>query len=460
MDNIVKINNSKCEVCYACVRACPVKAIVVEANEEYPKIINKKCIGCGDCIEVCSPLAIDYYNAKDQVKAIFNNESKVVAIVDPSISGEFDDITDYRKFVEMIRELGFDYVNEVSFGVDLLAKKYKEHVEANKGKFFITSNCPAITTYVEKFHPELINNMVPMVTPMVVTAKVVRKKYGDDIKVVYIGPCIMHKSEAERFDGDGKIDAVLTFVELRELFEDHNIDERNVSYSEFDTPIGYYGSLFPISRAFKEIAGFDDDLLTTDVLTVDGGSKALDAVKTFRKSINKIQHHFNLYYCNGCLMGPGTSPNGDAIYRRSLVTSYARKRLKDFDIATWKKHLQEYDDLDLSRVFVNDDQRLLRIVEVLKLIRKGDSDRNVGCGACGYDSCYDFASAVALGTAKTDMCIQFSLNNVDMIRVMTLLVLWPWVLLKQICVSNFRKHYVKQTKNCRKHNRLYAIRNY
>lgn len=416
MNSLVKINNEKCEICYACVRACPVKAIVVEPNKEYPLIIDDRCIGCGDCFEVCSPKAIDYRDAKAVTRSIFSSNSKVVAIVDPSISGEFDDITDYRKFVEMIRVLGFDYVNEVSFGVDLVAKRYREVVDENKGKFFITANCPAIVNYVEKYSPELLDNLVPVVTPMVATAKVVRKKYGDNIKVVYIGPCIIHKEDALRFKDDACIDAVLTFVELRELFEEANIDEMTVHNSEFDEPIGYHGSLFPISQAFKEIVGFEGGLLTTDVLTADGGDKALKAVKTFRKSINKIQHHFNIYYCKGCLMGPGTSPEGDAIYRRSMVTTYARKRLRDFDKELWEKNLKEYSDLDLSRSFIGNDQRLLKpegesVAEVLKLIRKGDSDTNVGCGACGYDSCYDFASAVSLGMAKTDMCIQFSLNN-------------------------------------------------
>ncbi|MCF8309689.1 MAG: hypothetical protein K9I68_11830, partial [Bacteroidales bacterium] len=207
-----------------------------------------------------------------------------------------------------------------------------------------------------------------------------------------------------------------TFPELRQLFEEHGIDEKQVHFSDFDDPIGYKGSLYPISKAFKDIAGIDDDMLTTQELTVDGGELALNAVETFSTSINQIRHHFNLYYCQGCMMGPGTSPNGDPIYRRSLVTAYARKRLEDFDLEKWEKDMAEFADLDYSRQYKPNDQRLPKpprekVEEVLKLLGKGDEKFNLSCGACGYKSCHELAESVANGIAKTDMCIHHSMKN-------------------------------------------------
>ena len=412
---LVKIIESKCELCYACVRACPVKAITVKVNQDYPYINPERCIGCGDCLRACAPGAIVYRNEKDLVKSLID-QGDTAALIDPSISGEFDDITDYRKFVEMIRALGFKFVNETSFGVDIVARKYKELVEKEQGKYFISANCPAIVDYVEKYQPELIGNLAPIEPPMVAMAKIVREKYGEHLSTVFIGPCIDAKKDALRYDGLGKIDATITFVELRELFEEFSIDEKSVHYSDFDPPLGYKGSLYPISQSFKEIGELKDELLTTEMLTVDGGEPALNAVRTFDESINKIKHHFNLFYCKGCLMGPGTSPNGNPIYRRSMVTSYSRKRLKDFDKKGWQKDIDHYMKLDCSRSYQKDDQRLPKpreekVQEVLKLIGKGNTDHSAGCGACGYDSCRDFAESVANGLAKTDMCIQHSLNN-------------------------------------------------
>ena len=102
---LIEINKDLCTVCYACVRACPVNAIQVKANQEFPEVNHDWCIGCGSCLKVCSPKAIVYTNSKEEVKALLHSGSKVAAIVGPSISGEFDDITDYRKFVQMIRQL-------------------------------------------------------------------------------------------------------------------------------------------------------------------------------------------------------------------------------------------------------------------------------------------------------------------------------------------------------------------
>ncbi|MCF8231510.1 MAG: 4Fe-4S binding protein [Bacteroidales bacterium] len=412
---LVKIIPSKCEVCYACVRACPVKAITLKVNQEYPRVDSERCIGCGDCLDACTPGAIVYCDNKTATKSLLKNY-KTAAVVDPSISGEFEDITDYRKFVEMIRALGFVYVNEASFGMDLVARKYKELMDKEPGKYYITANCPAIFEYVEKYKPELLSNVAPIISPMVATAKVVRKRYGENLKVVFIGPCIDAKEDAKRYSDDGQIDSVITFPELRQLFKEYGVDEKQVHFSDFDDPIGYKGSLYPISKAFKDIAGIDDDMLTTQELTVDGGEPALNAVETFSTSINQIRHHFNLYYCQGCMMGPGTSPHGDPIYRRSLVTAYARKRLKDFDLQKWEKDMAEFTDLDYSRQFQANDQRLPnppreKVQEVLKLLGKGDEKFNLSCGACGYKSCHELAESVANGIAKTDMCIHHSMKN-------------------------------------------------
>ncbi|HPX06873.1 MAG TPA: 4Fe-4S binding protein, partial [Tenuifilaceae bacterium] len=103
MDQLFKIDEKTCINCYACVRVCPVKAIEVTAEKNYAVILPDRCIGCGSCLNICPVSAISYRSSKEEVKALIKSNHKVAAIVAPSISGEFVDITDYRKFVEMIR---------------------------------------------------------------------------------------------------------------------------------------------------------------------------------------------------------------------------------------------------------------------------------------------------------------------------------------------------------------------
>jgi len=414
--SLIQIIKDKCDLSYSCVRECPVNAIEVKVNTDYARIIPERCIGCGHCVGVCPQDAIVYRDLRKQTKDLLKSDKQTVAIVAPSISGEFDDIADYRRFVQMIRQLGFDYVNEVTFGADLIALKYKELFDNFKGKYYITSNCQAVVSHVEKYHPELINNLAPLVSPSIATAMVVRKKYGEDINVVYIGPCIDSKEEVKRYNGEGKIDSVLTFVELRELFDEFNIQESKMEYSDFDPPIGYKGSLFPISNGLFQAAGISEDLLTGTVINGSGKVNSINAINQFEEGINQIRHHFNLFFCEGCLMGPGTSPGGKKYNRRSKVIDYANKRLETFDKKEWEEEIAKYIDLDFTRSFQADDQRLEppseeKVQEVLKAIGKEDNNSNVGCSACGYPSCRDFAIAVSKGLAKTEMCLTYTLRN-------------------------------------------------
>jgi iron only hydrogenase large subunit-like protein len=413
---LVEILKDKCDLSYACVRVCPVNAIEVKVNKDYARIIPERCIGCGSCTTVCPQDAIRFLDSKEQTKILLKEKSKKVAVVAPSISGEFHDITDYRKFVQMFKQLGFDHINEVSFGADIISLKYAELFTNFKGKYYISTACPVVVSYVQKFQPELLGNLVPLVSPMVATAKIVRKIYGNETKVIYVGPCIENKNEANDFSDDGRIDAVLTFIELRELFNEFNIHESTLEYSEFDTPIGYKGSLFPISNGLLQAADISEDLLTGVVINAEGKSNMLNAVKQFFEDTETIKKHFNLYYCEGCLMGPGTSRNGKKFIRRTRVTDYANKRLKKFDHETWKKEIEKYWDLDYSRTFFNDDQRIEtpseeKIQEVLKAIGKDTENSDLGCNACGYNSCRDFAIAVSKGLAKTEMCLTYTLKN-------------------------------------------------
>ncbi|MFO7872933.1 MAG: [Fe-Fe] hydrogenase large subunit C-terminal domain-containing protein [Bacteroidales bacterium] len=412
---IIKIDHKRCTRSYACIRACPVEAITARNKDGMPVVDHQRCIGCGSCLLVCSTAAISHVSDLEETVSLLNSNSKVAAIVDPTISGEFPDITDYRKFVEMIRNLGFDYVNEVSFGVDLVAGKTKELLSNYKGKQYLLSNCPSLVSYVEKFFPELIDNLAPIVTPMTATAKTVRKAFGDDLKVVFIGPCLSAKHEAGLHGVEGQVDAVLTFRELRDLFDRFQIKEAKVEYSDFDQPIGQLGSLYPISNGIIEAAGIEDSLLKGRIITVEEKYNMLDAVDEFNTHPVQMKKHFNIFYHAGCLMGPGTTDRSNKYLRRTMVTDYVNKRLNKFDQKQWEKDLETYLSLDLSRSFTSDDQRLPepdneKVEEILKSLGKS-LEETAACNACGFRNCRKFAASISKGLTRPEMCLNYSLRN-------------------------------------------------
>lgn len=411
---LISTIKEKCKLCYACIRVCPSKAIKIEDN--YAKVMADRCIGCGNCVTVCAPKALYYHDSIQSVKDLLASDQKVVAIAAPSISGEFPDISSRRNFVGMIKAMGFDKVCEVAFGADLVALKYRDLFSDFKGKYYITTNCPSVIYNVEKFHPKSIANLAPIVSPMIAMSKVVHKKYGPDMKVVYIGPCTAAKMEAQRVDDDGKVDEVLTFVELRKLFKEYGITENTVEYSDFDPPHGGKGSLFPISRGMFQSVGINEDLLTGRLISTEGRYNFIEAIKEF-ENLQTLKKHLDLFYCDGgCIMGPGTSPGGQKFNRRTLVIEYTKKRLELGDKELWKKEVETYLKLDLSRTYQINDQRMddpdeERIEKVLKALGKTQQSDYIDCGACGYQTCREFAIAVGQGLAKPDMCITYNIKN-------------------------------------------------
>jgi Na+-translocating ferredoxin:NAD+ oxidoreductase RNF subunit RnfB len=413
MEALLKINSETCIACYACVRACPVKAIRVQSEDVKPEIIPERCIGCGSCAAVCGPGAIEVRNSKEKLRKILDSGKKVAALVDPSISGEFPDITDYRKFVQMLRTLGFHYVHEVAFGADLVARAYGKLFEESKGKYYIMSNDPVTVSYVEKYRPGLVPNLAPILPPSAAMASVVRKIAGDEVVQVHISPLIASKDEIRRFKGASRIELAITFVELRELFMEDNIHETDLEYSDFDAPLGFKGSFFPVANGIIQAAGIQEELHRTPVITVEG-REMMKAIDEFEENIGTIKHHFNLFY-KEFLMGRGTSAGGKRFLRLSQLIKYVEKRLKTLDKYAWEAAITEYASLDLKSFFKADDQSLPvpsenKINKILKEIDQLNPSQ-VGCGACGYASCTDFAIAIAQGLAIPEMCNTYASSN-------------------------------------------------
>ena len=410
-NSIIRLDKTQCKACYSCIRACPVKAIHVQGNSVFPYIEERKCILCGTCIGVCAYHAISYFDSKKNVKQLLNSKEKVVAICAPSIAGEFQDITDYRKFVKMIRLLGFSYVMEMAFGVDIIAEKWRHltHDEF-KGKYYITSCCPSIVHLIEKIYPELIGNLAPYISPIAACAITARKMYGNDLKVVQITPCVAAKKEVDRHTGLAKINEVITFKELRELFDDFHISETFSEYSDFDEPLGFRGSMYPISQGFLEASSLDIRLLKENTITAEGKS-SVHAVKQFLEHYKTIRHNFNIFYCEGCIMGPGTTKGGEKYKRYAYVKNYINKRLANFDTEKWVYHMDHHSNYpELNATFTDKKYELphpgdFEIKIALNRITKRNNNKEVNCGACGFDTCKELAFAIAQNTAIPEMCV-------------------------------------------------------
>lgn len=398
----------RCKLCYTCVRECPAKAIRVTSGQA--EIIAERCICCGNCVKVCSQGAKKFRGSLEDMEHILASGKKVVAIVAPSFPAEFNEISDYRLFVSMIRKLGFTYVTEVAFGADLVAEKYKEVLEDVSPEIFtIVGNCPAAVNFIQHYHPSLVKNIGKVVSPMIAMGKVVKVEYGQDVKIVFIGPCIAKKNEADDSMVSGIIDNALTFTELRDAFKNHSITPEMVDPTEFDPPVGGRGAIFPVTRGMLQTIKMNVDISTTNIIVAEGRHELIESLKEFDSGVLQ-NHHLELLCCQGCIMGPGMSEEGKRFVRRSNVANYVKHKLSTMDIDLWNGYMIKYRGLDLSRDYVDLDQRIespsgIEITETLKRMGKTNDEDMLNCGACGYETCVEHAIAIINGLAESEMCL-------------------------------------------------------
>lgn len=314
----------------------------------------------------------------------------------------------------MVKALGGQHIYEVSFGVDLIASKYQTLFNNFKGRYYITSADPVVVRYVEKYHPNLLHNLTPFVSPMTAMTKVVRQIHRQKVQVIYVGPNIASKDEALNNGEDGEVNCVLTFPELRRLFEEYEINEEKVDYSEFDSPLGFKGSLFPIRNGLIQAADIDENLLTSHVICVEGKNAMMESIREFENNVKVIHRHLHVTY-GSYLSGPGMSAHGNKLFKEYQVIKYANKRISNFFRAEWYQDLEKYGRLDLSRTYKADDQRIpdpppQKVEEALKILEKNAEDSE-NCHQCGYSSCGEFAVDIAKGIVIPEMCTSYALRH-------------------------------------------------
>ena len=235
------IDQEKCIKCGKCAKACSYNAIIhmerpcqaacgmdaIVSDEHGRATINQdKCVACGQCLVSCPFGAIVDKGQIFQVIQSIMKGDQVIAIVAPAFIGQFGKHSTPEKFITAMKKLGFHRVVEVAVGADLCtieeAKDFLEKVPAEQN-YMATSCCPAWHSMIEKLYPGEMNKISMTLTPMVFTARMMKKDYPG-CKVVFVGPCAAKKLEAIRADIRSDVDFVLTFEELQGMFEAKEID--------------------------------------------------------------------------------------------------------------------------------------------------------------------------------------------------------------------------------------------
>jgi signal transduction histidine kinase len=249
----------------------------------------------------------------------------------------------------------------------------------------------------------------------VATARLLRREHGPGLRVVFVGPCIAKKRETVSPDLGGEVDEALTFVELRKMIARHRLDPESVAGAEFDPPHSRGGGLFPISGGMLQVAGIQEDLVSGHVMVAEGPAEFAQAIKEAESGILDTRL-LEVLFCTGCTMGPGMSSDLPHFGRRARVSQFVRTRIAASSAADWEARIRHYQEVPLDRGYTSLDMRLPtpspeELSRLLAELGKPDPSQELNCGACGYASCRELASAIYRNLAEREMCLPHSIEQ-------------------------------------------------
>ena len=392
-----------CQDCYKCIRECKLKAIKVVNNSA--QILHNDCIYCGTCTLICPVNAKKVRDDLKSVKGLLKRKKQVIVSLAPSFVTEFPNLSD-DQMVSALKSLGFFAVSETALGAQEVSKQVSSFIEDQKQGIYISSACPSVVEMICKHYPQYKNNITPFLSPLLTHAKFLKKEYGEDNHVVFIGPCIAKKSESDEFPD--LLEASLTFLDLKRWFEEENIDPylfpEEKKHDIFVPGKAGKGILYPIDGGM--IMGVKKNTTATDAvyMTFSGINNIQNVLTDLEKYKKPGVMFLELLACDGgCVNGPGTDKNYSTAIKRLEVINKVGDEAGitlnvDFSIT------RDFDSIEAIEIVEHSENS---IKEALTMVGKYSDKDEINCGGCGYNSCREFAGALLEDRSEPNMCVSY-----------------------------------------------------
>ncbi|WP_304239719.1 [Fe-Fe] hydrogenase large subunit C-terminal domain-containing protein [Gracilinema caldarium] len=409
--NPIYTEKAACQDCYKCVRQCTVKAIRVENGRA--AVVKDLCILCGHCVEVCPVGAKKVRSDLDRAKRLINSGKRVIASLAPSFASEFPGIGLERMTAALTR-LGFWAVSETAWGADLVAREVATQLQtAAPDAILVSSACPTVVDYITKYRPAFAGRITSLVSPLMAQARELHQLYGNDCAVVFIGPCISKKQEADEHGQD--VAVAIDFEDLRSWLAEEKL-------------------MLPLVQADPETRIIPERAGKGALYPVDGGMIAaikswnvpayvkfmsFSGIEEIERALDDLEEaqglggmegplFLELLACpGGCINGPRSKTRTGTIRKRLSVLEYGQHR----PLGQMAMSLEDSEGLLVHSwtaspvgVDVIGEQALS---EALRRTGKFSRDDELNCGGCGYDTCRDFARAMLVGRAEPEMCVSY-----------------------------------------------------
>lgn len=392
MQNCLTLKKSNCKNCYKCIRHCPVKSIRFSANQAH--IIGNECILCGQCFVVCPQNAKEISSELEKTRVLIQSGAPVYVSLAPSFIANYEGVG-IGAMEQALKQLGFAAVEETAIGATIVKNQYEKLLKDEHRDIVITSCCHSVNLLIQKYFPDELKYLADVVSPMQAHALDIKRRVPE-AKVVFVGPCVAKKDEAEHYEGI--VDAVLTFEELTEWLASERIklqtdvDENDNSRARFFPTTG--GILKTLSEQLPEY----------NYIAIDGIENCMAALRDI-ESGNVHNCFLEMSACVGsCVGGPVMEK-----YHRSPVRDYMAVAnyagTKDFDVTP-------LGEVDIHKQFEVIAHKLPmpsegEIREIMHRMGKNKPSDELNCGSCGYNTCREKAIAIYQGKAEISMCLPF-----------------------------------------------------
>ncbi|OPZ61010.1 MAG: Iron hydrogenase 1 [Deltaproteobacteria bacterium ADurb.Bin510] len=383
---------AECQDCYKCVRQCPVKAIRV--TNGHATVIPELCVACGGCVTVCPAHAKQVRDDLKRVQRLIAGGQPVIVSLAPSWVSAWPDL-EAGGMIAALKALGFSEVSETALGAQAVSSAVAEMLV--KPGLLISSACPAAVEFISRYLPAFSACVTPLASPLMAHARQLKERCR--CRVVFIGPCIAKKLEADR--DPGLIDAVLTFEDLGRWFGEAGIEPRRLpAQGQFYPEPAAEGALYPIEGGMNETVRARAP--QAEYVSLTGLGEIERALRDFDSAGLDKPVLLECLACEGgCVQGPCLGLRRDslsgilavrrkAVWPSSLSTASASARLGGITLCAPLK-------------LKTPDENAIRAA--LRQLGKTCPADELNCGGCGYESCRQLAAALIAGQAEPEMCV-------------------------------------------------------